>query len=196
MVDNLIRLLILFIKLSAFSFGGGYAMIPIMLQEAEKYGWTQYLNLSDIIALAGMVPGPIAINSSVGLGYSVAGFWGVVVAFLGITIPCAIIVIIVALFFSKIYKNEHVQKVLYGLRSVIPSIILFAAVSIGLKNGMILSTIDNLLPTGLNLSLGNVNILEIKSITIAVLTFLLLLKTKVHPALILLGAGLTGLMIF
>ena len=107
-----------------------------------------------------------------------------------------IIVIIVAMFFSKINKNEHAQRVLYGLRSVVPSIILFAAVSLALKNGMILGTIKNSPPTGFNLSLFSINLIEIKSVAIASITFLLLLKTKVHPAFILLGAGVTGLIIF
>ena len=70
-----LQLLASFIKIGLFSFGGGYAMIPLIQREIESHGWLSASQFVDIIAIAEMTPGPIAVNSATFVGYKAAGFW-------------------------------------------------------------------------------------------------------------------------
>jgi chromate transporter len=199
-VDMLVRIFLLFMKISMFSFGGGYVAFPIICQANEANNWMSTGELSNILSLAGMSPGPVAINAAVGVGYNVAGVSGVIAAFLGIALPCAIIVTVVASFFFKVYKHPLVKDILYILRAVITGIILYAGISFALKNGIVLPGVfensGELINGGWNLNISSINLFEIKSIIIAAATFMLLLKTKIHPILIIIGGGITGLLIF
>lgn len=192
----LIKLFLMFVKLSMFSFGGGYVMIPIMLQELEKNAWASAADVADVVAIAGMCPGPVAVNASVGIGYKVAGIKGVIAAFLGVALPCAIIVILVATFFFKVYKNPNVQYALYGLRPVITGIIFYASVKLALKNGMLFSAKNTLLSNGYNIMLKGQHLFEVKSILLALTSFILLTKTKIHPIVIIIGSGILGYILF
>jgi len=190
----LFSIFIMFVKLCAFAFGGGYVMIPSMIQASEVNNWATAAELTDVIAIAGMSPGPVAVNAAVGFGYKVAGFPGAVAAFLGIAVPCSLIVIIVATFFFKVYSHKAVQSALYGLRPVIASIILFAAVSLAMKNNIIFP--QKLIQSGINISAAGYNLFEAKSLAIAVVTFAMLKWTKIQPIwMIVLGGGL-GIFLF
>ncbi len=197
---ELINIFLLFVKISAFSFGGGYVAFPIIQEANETYAWMGYTELSNILALAGMSPGPVAINGAVGVGYKVAGIPGVFAAFLGIAVPCAIIVTLVATFFFKVYKKPAVSNILYILRAVIAGVILYAGVNFALKNGMILAGVfeksSKMIEGGWNVMSSSVHLFEVKSIVMSVAVFFMLLKTKVHPIFIILGGGVLGIFIF
>lgn len=192
----LLDLFLMFTKLATFSFGGGYVVISSLLQQSEARGWASADQLSDVIALAGMTPGPVGMNIAVAYGYKLASFSGAAVSLLGISIPCAIIVIIVAKFFFKVYLHPFVQGALYTLRATITGIILYAAVNLALKNGILAPTAKTLISGGFTLSLGPVHLFELKSLLIAAASFLLLTRTKVHPFFIILGSGILGLLFF
>src|SRR5690554_4040648 len=115
----LIKIFLMFAKLSVFSFGGGYVMFPMLLDDIEHNGILTTRQITDVIAIAGMSPGAVAVNAAVGTGFKVEGVAGVIMAFLGIAIPCAVIVIIVASFFFRVYNHVLVKHALYGLRPVI-----------------------------------------------------------------------------
>ncbi len=192
----LFEIFFMFAKLSLFSFGGGYVMFPILMREIETNGLVTMGELADIIVIAGMSPGAVAVNAAVGVGFKSAGLAGAMAAFLGIAIPCAVIVILVATFFFKVCKHYLVQSALYGLRPVITGIILYAAYKIGSGSGIFNSASEDMITPGWNLSIGSTHILEIKSIIIAIAAFILLTKTKIHPIFIIIGAGITGILVF
>lgn len=192
----LFQLAMMFAKLCAFAFGGGYVMIPGMIQESEARSWATAAELTNVIALAGMTPGPVAINAAVAYGYHVAGLPGAVASFIGIAVPCALIVILTATFFFKIYNHPAVKGALYGLRPTITGIIIYAAVSLAVKNGIIAFGPDTMIGKGINFSAAGVNLFEMKSILIAGTAFLLLTKTKVHPVFMIIGSGMLGAFIF
>ena len=171
-------------------------MIPILINELEANGWANASQLTDIVAIAGMSPGPISVNSAVAIGYKVAGIPGMISAFLGIAIPCAIVVIITATFFFKIYKHQMVKAALYGLRPAITGIILFAAAGLSLKNGIIAAAPDKLIINGCNIFIGGAQIFELKSLIIAAAAFLILVKTKIHPICVITVSGIVGMIIF
>jgi chromate transporter len=192
----LFKLFLMFAKLCAFAFGGGYVMIPSLIKASEANHWATASELTNVIAIAGMSPGPVAVNAAIGYGYKVAGFPGAAACFLGIALPCALIVILVAAFFLKVYNNPHIQAALYALRPVITGIILYAAVSIAIKNNMIAAVPGKLIEKGFYLSASGHNLFEVKSMLIGIITFAVLQKTKISPIFLIVGAGLLGVAIF
>jgi chromate transporter len=199
-MDLISKIFLLFVKISVFSFGGGYVAFPIINQANDTYQWMNDTEISNILSIAGMSPGPVAINAAVGLGYNVAGIPGLFAAFLGIAIPCSIIVTIVASFFFKIYKHPAVKNVLYILRSVITGIILYAGIDFAFKNGIFFAGVFEKSGTpiigGWDVVISSVPVFEIKSLLITITAFLLMLKTKIHPILIIVGGGILGIFIF
>lgn len=171
-------------------------MIPSLIKASETNHWATAAELTDVIAIAGMSPGPVAVNAAVGYGYKVAGVPGAAAGFLGVALPCAIIVIAVAAFFFKIHQNPKVQGILYGLRPVITGIILYAAISIALKNNIILAAQDKLISKGIYLTVIGENIFELKSAIISTISFFILAKTKISPLFLILGSGILGMLIF
>jgi len=196
MLSTLLKLFLMFAKLSLFSFGGGYVVISMLMKELETDKVIKLSELIEIIAIAGMSPGPVAVNSAVGLGYKIAGLPGVLSCFLGIAIPCSIVVILVAKFFFKMYEKPATQAFLYGLMPVTVGIILYSAANIAIKNGILLAQPGGIIADGINLAIKGVHLFEVKSIIIIVVSFLLLAKTRVHPVFIILGAGIAGLLVF
>ena len=192
----LIKIFLMFAKLSAFAFGGGYVMFPMLMQEIENNKLIDMGDLADIIAIAGMSPGAVAVNAAVGTGFKAANLPGVIAAFLGIAVPCALIVILVATFFFKVYNNSSVKAALYGLRPVITGIILYSAVKIAQGKGIVSAASDKVIAGGTNISLGGVHLFELKSIIIAAVSFIILIKTRIHPIFVIAGAGITGVLIF
>ena len=88
-----LQLFTVFFKIGAFTFGGGYAMIPFIQKEtAEKRDWITEEEILEIIAIAESTPGPIAINSATFVGYRVAGFWGSAFATFGVVLPSFLII--------------------------------------------------------------------------------------------------------
>ncbi len=192
----LFKLALLFAKLCVFAFGGGYVMIPIMLHELEANHWASVSELTDVVAIAGVSPGPIAVNAAIGLGYKVAGFPGAIAAFLGILIPNSLLVIVVAIFFFKICTHPRVKDMFYGLKPAIVGIILYAAASFALKNGILHPANGNLIKNGLNIALPGIYLFELKSVIIAALAFFVMFKTKVHPIFVIIASGIIGVLLF
>lgn len=194
-MQSLFTLFFIFFKLSFFSFGGGYVMIPLIEQELVNNNI--YLlpdKISNIVAIAGMAPGPVAINAAIGFGYEINGIGGIIFSFMGIVLPSLIIVIVSALLFQKIYSSLYFKWAMYGLSPVIVGIILYAAVNMSINNHMIFSQ-TSLISTGWYLTFGNYGF-ELKSILLFLISFLLLLKTKTHPILLIIGGGILGILLF
>lgn len=195
----LLKIYLIFIQLSLLSFGGGYVLIPIMLESLEENNLATASEVTDLVALAGMSPGPVAVNSALAIGYKIKGVPGAAAAFLGILTPCIILVLLASMFFFNFYKHHLVQKAMYGLRPVVTGIILFAAFNMAVRNGIIGKSIPALeteIARGIYIGFPGLASFELKSILIAVTTFLLLVFTKVHPIFIIIGSGIAGILFF
>ena len=127
----LIKLFISFLKIGLFSFGGGYAALPIIQEEVvDLNNWLSLSEFNDLITISQMTPGPIAINSATFVGNRLAGFPGALAATLGCVLPSAIIVGAISYLYKK-YKNlDAMTNILYFLRPAIVSMILIAGVQI------------------------------------------------------------------
>lgn len=110
------RLFYVFAKLGLFTYGGGYAIIALLLGILEDYGWITASEFSKLVAISQITPGPIAINSATFVGYRVAGILGSFFATLGIFVPAFFITMIVSQFFYKIKDNEQFNNIMNALR--------------------------------------------------------------------------------
>lgn len=125
-----LRLLLVFLKIGAFTFGGGYAMIPLIEYETtEKRKLIAREELSDIVAIAESTPGPIAINSATFIGYRTAGVCGAAAATLGVVLPSFVIILAVAFFLRHIMENRFVQYAFFGIRAGVLALIVKALLS-------------------------------------------------------------------
>jgi chromate transporter len=124
-----------FLKIGAFTFGGGYAMIPLIGHEViERRRWLEQRDFSDLLTLAQSAPGPIALNTAVFVGYKRRGFAGALAAVLGVIVPSFVIILAVALFFSDMRDNRFVDAAFRGMRPAVVALI--AAPLISMAKGM------------------------------------------------------------
>lgn len=127
----LFKLLILFLtfmKIGALTFGGGYAMIPIIEEEVtKKRKWISEIEIMDILAISESTPGPIAVNTATYVGYKVAGIVGGIVATIGLTIPSFVIIFVISFFYQDFMKWPVISAMFKGLKVGV-IILLFSAV--------------------------------------------------------------------
>ena len=125
------QLFFAFLQIGAFSFGGGYAAMPlIQAQVIDKYHWLTLNDFTNLITIAEMTPGPIAVNSSTFVGNQVAGIPGALIATLGCILPSCIFVTILAKLYAK-YRNLRLMKgILESLRPAVVAMILTAGITI------------------------------------------------------------------
>ena len=123
-----LQLFLSYLKIGFFGFGGGYAMLSLIQNEiVEQQGWLTVSQFADIVAVSQMTPGPIAINSATYIGYTVAGFWGSVVATFAVCLPALTVMLALTKFFIKLKDNHYVHGVLMGMRPVVVGMIAAAA---------------------------------------------------------------------
>ncbi|MSS44286.1 chromate transporter [Anaerosalibacter bizertensis] len=171
---ELLNLFLSFLKIGAFTFGGGYAMIPLIEKEAvEIHGWLTTKEFIDILAVVEMTPGPIAINSATFLGYKVGGVLGSVLATTAVVLPSIIIIILIAHFLSKFKNSPYVDWAFKGIRPVVLGLIVSASISVA-KNAFI----------------------DFKSVIIGGVLFYLISFRKLHPILAIILAGVAGMLVY
>ena len=125
-----VKLFGIFAKIGAFTFGGGYAMIPLIEYEtAEKRNLVDKEEISDIVAIAESTPGPISINSATFIGYRTCGVLGAALATLGVVLPSLITILIIAFFLRHIMDNKYVQYAFFGIRAGVLALIVKAVVN-------------------------------------------------------------------
>lgn len=124
---KLVSLFLTFLKIGAFTFGGGYAMIPLIQREAgEKRGWITDAELLEIVAIAESTPGPIAINAATFVGYRVAGFFGAFCATFGVVLPSFAIILGVSYVLRAFEGLRAVRYAFFGIRAGVLALILRA----------------------------------------------------------------------
>ncbi len=125
-----LTLFLTFLKIGAFTFGGGYAMIPIIEKEmVEKHKWIKSEDILDIFAIAESTPGPIAINSATFIGYKIGGVFGSFCATFGVVLPSFTIISIIALVLREFSDIKAVQYAFNGIRAGVLALIIKALVS-------------------------------------------------------------------
>ena len=121
------RIFLAFFKIGAFTFGGGYAMIPlIQVEAAEKNGWVSDEDILEIVVIAESTPGPIAINAATFVGYRACGVIGSVCATLGVVLPSFLIILAISFVLREFQENLYVQYAFRGIRAGVLALIVKA----------------------------------------------------------------------
>lgn len=125
-----------FFKIGAFTFGGGYAMIPLIQKETvENKGWITDDDILEIIAIAESTPGPIAINAATFVGYRTAGFFGAASATLGTVLPSFCIILAISYVLRQFQELKAVQYAFQGIRAGVLALLLKALWTMYQKTG-------------------------------------------------------------
>lgn len=186
-----LELFLTFFKIGAFTFGGGYAMLPLIQSEALSNGWLTMEELIDFIAVSESTPGPFAINMATFVGTQMGkaalgiggGILGAVCATLGVVMPSFIVIICVAKFYEKFKKNKFVAGCLGGLKPAAIGLICAAVISIG-------KTV--FFPESIALSVIASYTFIFSALLFAVMLFLSL-KKKMNPILIIVISAVAGI---
>jgi Chromate transport protein ChrA len=128
-----IELFLVFLKIGAVSFGGGYAMIPFFEAEMVSHNWVSLADYVKVIAIAQVVPGPFAVDSSSYIGYKVAGILGALIATIALCLPSFTASVIITKFYTQFKTNKYVNALLIGVRPAVLGLLLSAAYIIGIK---------------------------------------------------------------
>ncbi len=178
-----------FIQIGLFSVGGGYASIPlIQAQIVDQHGWLTMSQFADIVTIAEMTPGPVAINSATFVGMQVLGLPGAIVATLGCILPSCFIVTAIAYFYFKYRSVSVVQGILGGLRPAVVALIASAGLRI-----LLLAVFGGQSESIFHLPFES---LDWIAIVLFVAAFILLRKTKLSPLYIMGGAGVIGMVAY
>ena len=127
----LIQLFWTFFKIGAFTFGGGYAMLPLIQAEVAAHGWMDAEELINFVAVSESTPGPFAVNISTFVGLRLVGIPGAICATLGVALPSFVIILIVAKCFQRFKNSRIVQGCMSGLRPAVVGLIATALLSVG-----------------------------------------------------------------
>ncbi len=129
-LKKLLTLFLTFAKIGAFTFGGGYAMIPLIQREAvTHHGWVTDDDIMDIIAIAESTPGPVAINSATFVGYRVAGVLGSAAATLGVVTPSFIVIYLISGIIRQFQEITVIKYAFFGIRAGVIALICKALIN-------------------------------------------------------------------
>ena len=167
-----------FVKIGFTSFGG-LSMIPLISSEMISHGWMTAREVSDIVAIAEMTPGPLGLNCATFAGMRAAGFLGAVVANLGALSPTLTLCFIAALFFQHFKKNKRLAQIMTGVRPA----------CVGLVAGVV---IDLILVNYVDLHQN----FHVPSIMMGVIDLILLIKFRVSIPIVLLISAIAGIILF
>lgn len=173
--ESLLSILLTFLKVGAFTFGGGYAILPVIQQEVvENKKWVTHRDFADILVITQGMPGQLALNSAIQIGIRLRGTPGGIMGALGVTASSVIILLAIAAYlYPMVRDNEYVQAVFYGIRPAVVALIATAAYKMGKE---ILHGVSGIV------------------LCAALLIFAIL--TQVHPILVLLLGGIIGLILY
>ncbi|MBM4236555.1 MAG: chromate transporter [Firmicutes bacterium] len=172
--ESLLTILLTFLKVGAFTFGGGYAILPVIRQEVViNRRWVAEDAFADILIITQGMPGQLALNSAIQIGVRLRGTIGGLVAALGVTAPSVIILLIIAAWLYPLYRdNQYVHAVFYGLRPAVVALIAAAAINLGK---------DILHGT--------------RGIILCAVLLITAIISQVHPILVLVAGGVAGLLV-
>lgn len=178
-----LSLFLAFLKVGAFTFGGGYAMLPLIREEVLTRGWLSEEQLIDFIAVSESTPGPFAVNVATYVGSEVGGVFGALCATLGVILPSFVIILIVAKCYLRFRQSRVVSGCMAGLRPAVIGLIASAALSVAAAV---------FFPAGLTLSVLTDGFFYV-SLGVFLLSLFLVFK-KVHPVLVICLSAAVGLL--
>jgi len=171
-----------FFQIGLFSFGGGYAALP-MIQAliVDDYHWLNMTEFADIITISQMTPGPIALNAASFVGTRIWGLVGAVAATIGCVLPSCVIVLILAMLYKKFHNLKYMQGILQSLHPAVIGMIASAGLT------LIINSLWGTDPV--SFSFSSIDFFAVSLITVCLTV---LRKTKISPIFVMLGSGAVG----
>lgn len=178
-----------FFKIGLFSLGGGYATLPFLYHMSEQYHWFSPSELTQMLAISSITPGPVGLNVATYAGFKTSGILGSLIATSAIMMPSYFLVIIISKMMKKFKDNFYMKSALYALRPA--SAAMIGAVSVRLfKDSIIRSASLS------SFSFNKISsIIDIKAFILLVILFILSIKTKKDPLLFLLIGAIFGILL-
>ncbi len=173
-----ILFLLSFIKIGAFTYGGGLAMIPLLRDIAVNSGWMSDGGFADLIAISQSTPGPIAINMATFIGYGQYGPLGSVLASLSVVLPGFVFALVISKFLTHFNEQPVVKHALIGLKASIIGLLFTAIIQVG------------------RVSLLSSNSVDIKAVVLLIGSFIAIRLTKWHPIVYIVIVGIMSLFIW
>lgn len=172
-----------FLQIGLFSFGGGYAAMPLIQKQiVELHGWLSMDGFADLVTISEMTPGPIAINAATFVGIQVAGVPGALVATLGLVVPSCIVVSLLAWLYKRYQSLDLMQGILSGIRPAIVAMIASAGL------GILLVAVW---PAGLSMA-NLLQGIDYIAVGLFIVALVILRRWKPNPIWIIAGAGCLG----
>lgn len=172
-----------FFKIGAFTFGGGYAMVPLIQEVVVKNGWMTTKELVDFIAVSESTPGAFAVNLSTYVGSHTGGFFGAVCSTFGLALPSFLIIVIIAKAYEKFKASRIVSGCMVGLKSTVVGLIGATVVSIAK---------EVFFSTGISIGVLSTSVFWFSAAVFAVMLFFLLYK-KINPIIVIAASGVIGI---
>lgn len=180
MLNTYFLLFFEFFKIGLFTFGGGYASLPFLYHICDIYNWFSHQELTQLIAISGITPGPIGLNMATFAGFQTLGIKGAFISSFALILPMMIITSQVFRLYKKFSENQYVKSVLYVLRPTSCALIL----SVGAKLFYNLVLLNAL----------SLKTLDLKALFLVVLLFALTFKLKRDPIIYMVIAGFVGIL--
>lgn len=171
-----LELFLIFFKIGAFTFGGGYAMLPLIQQEVLSQGWMTLEQLVNFIAVSESTPGPLAVNLSTYIGAETGGLLGSFCATAGVVLPSFVIILLVAKFYQAFQSNKIVKGCMNGLRPTV----------VGMIGASLLSVAGSAFPAAAGIAQWTLAAVLLAAILAAH-------WKKVHPILLIVGSAVVGI---
>lgn len=184
------QLFYVFFTIGLFTFGGGYAMIPLIKSEVVSRGWLSEEGVIQFIAVSESTPGPFAINIATFIGSEQGGFFGALVATLGVVLPSFIVILLVAALFTAIAKNRYVQGAMSGIRPVVVGLI--GGTGALLVLGLLWTSFPTVSSGEFNRS-GLVLLLDLATLFYA---YKKIRKKNMHPIALIVLSALLGILVY
>ena len=172
------NLFLIFFKVGLFSFGGGYAILPLMQHEVVDVNkWISFKEFMDIVAVSQITPGPISINLATHVGYRIGGVVGSTIATTSVVLPSIIIVSLIVIFLKRFSKLPVVQRIFKSLRVTIVGLILAAGIALFVKENFIdyksYIIFASVLIGGLLFKIGSITLVILSGIAGAILYYII-----------------------
>ena len=172
-MKQLWEMFVVFAKMGGLTFGGGYAMMPLLQKEVvEGKKWATEQEIMDYYAIGQCTPGIIAVNTSIFIGYKLAGLAGAVAAVLGVFTPSVAVITIIAMFLQNIMDYPVVQNAFLGIRIAVCALVLHAVVGLWKKG-----------------------VVDKATFAIFLVVLALLLFTSVSPVIVVVASAVLGILI-
>ena len=186
-----LQLFLTFLKVGAFAFGGGYAMLSLIGDSVLKYGWMTEEELLNFVGVETVIPGPIAVNMATYIGYEQGGFFGALLATMGVVLPSFILILIVAACIKNLLKYPPVKTFIAGMRPALGGLIVSVAITMALTVFLGIDTVNSI-----NLTFDLRTLIVLAVIISVPIVWKRIKKKEFSSILLVVISGVIGMLLF